>query len=325
MSRIKPLKIFFLDSPTVDLGDLELKTLRKIGDYKAYSLRSEDPLPAETAAAEVVISNKYPLGERQFQAMPHLKLIAVAATGVNNVDLEAARSRSIAVANAVGYSTTTVVEHALLFLLACAHRLRPHLSSVDSGEWSRSPYFADLNYPYSDLSGKTLGIVGLGTIGKKVAALAKGLGMKVLIAKLPGRKYPSGAARLPLKAVLQKSDFVSLHCPLSPLTTALIDAEKLGWMRPSAYLLNLARGPIVQESAVADALRSGKLAGYASDVMTQETPPADHPLLAPDIREKILITPHIAWASRESRQRLIDEIAENIRFFLGGKKLNRIV
>jgi glycerate dehydrogenase len=212
-----------------------------------------------------------------------------------------------------------------MFLLALGHRLQEHARSVQDGHWSRGPHFALLKFPYSDLAGKRLGILGYGTIGRRVARLARVLGMQVAVARLPGRKYPPGDKRLSLKALLRTSDFVSIHCPLIPRTQGLIDAEKLEWMKPSACLLNLARGPIVDEGAVAETLRAGRLAAYASDVLSQEPPPEGHPLLAPALRDKVLLTPHIAWASRESRQRLVDEIALNIEAFRKGRRRNRVV
>jgi len=324
LARPKKTKIVFLDTPTVDLGDLDLQALKKLGEVLYLSLTSRDPLPIEIQDAEVVISNKYILGEEQFRLLPKLRLVAVAATGVNNVDLRVAKVRGIGVANAVAYSTTSVVEHALMFLLACAHRLRGQMERVDSGAWSRGPYFADLSYPYADLSGKTLGIVGYGSIGKKVAQAARMLGMKILVAKLQGRKYPAKPARTALKRLLQSSDFVSLHCPLSKETSGLMDREKLSWMKASACLLNLARGPICVEADIADALRKNRLAAYASDVTAQEPPSEDNPLFAEDLRDKTLITPHVAWASRESRQGLVDEIVANIMAFQKGKRRNRV-
>jgi len=321
----KSPKILFLDAATVDLGDLGLQRLRRQGAYSALSLRAQDPLPPEAGEAEILISNKYPLGAATLFQLPRLRLICVAATGTNNVDLKAAEARGVAVCNVAGYSTSTVVEHAVMFLLALGHRLREHDAAVKRGDWSRGPYFALLAYPFSDLNGKRLGIVGYGAIGRKVARIAASLGMEILVAKFPGRSYSEKEKRLPLSALLRKSDYVSLHCPLTPQTAGLIGKKALAQIKPSAFLLNLARGPLVDEAAVAKALRAGRLAGYASDVTAMEPPSPDHPLLAEDLREKVLFTPHVAWASRESRQRLVDEIAENIRAFRAGKKRNRIV
>lgn len=320
----KKPSILFLDAATVDLGDISIKNLRNQGGYTALALHPGDPLPPVAMGAEIVVSNKYPLREAQLGFLPKLKLICVAATGTNNVDLEAARRRGIAVCNVAGYSTSTVVEQTLMFLLALGHRLGEHDAAVKSGAWSRSPHFALLDFPFRDLEGKTLGILGYGNIGRRVARVAKALGMRVAVGKIPGGKYPAREKRLDLRRLLQTSDFVTLHCPLSDRTKGLIDAKALGWMKPNAYLLNLARGPIVDESAVAAALRAGGLAGYASDVLVQEPPPEEHPLFDPELRDKVLFSPHIAWASLESRQRLVDEIAANIQAFLRGKRRNRV-
>jgi glycerate dehydrogenase len=323
MLKPRPL-ILFLDAGTVDLGDVDLEELKKGGDVVLLNKRAGESLPREAARAEVVISNKYFLGSEEMERLPALKLVAVAATGTNNVDLAEARRRGVSVCNVPGYSTATVVEHTLMMLLAFSHRLVEHVEAVRAGDWSRSPCFALLNFPFSDLDGKTLGILGHGDIGKRVGTLAKALGMKVRIGKLPGRTYRKNEKRDSLEELLSKSDYVSLHCPLTDSTKGLIDREKLSWMKPGAYLLNMARGPLVVESSVAAALRAGGLAGYGADVCSQEPPPSNHPLLAKDIQSKVLMTPHVAWASRESRQRLIEQIARNIHAFFRGKKLNRV-
>lgn len=324
MLKTKSL-ILFLDAATVDLGDVELGDLKAQGSLTLLNKRAGDSLPPEAAAAEVLISNKFPLGAEEMSRLPELKLIAVAATGTNNVDLAEAKRRGIAVCNVPGYSTATVVEHTLLLLLAFAHRLTEHVDAVRAGQWSRSPHFALLDFPFSDLAGKTLGILGYGDIGKKVAKLAKALGMEIRLGQLPGRSYRKEEKREALEKLLPQCDYLSLHCPLNEATKGMIDREKLSWMKPGSVLLNLARGPLVVESSVAAALRTGPLAGYGADVCGQEPPPANHPLLAKDIQSKLLLTPHIAWASRESRQRLIEEIAANVAAFRKGKKRNRVV
>ena len=212
-----------------------------------------------------------------------------------------------------------------MFLLALGHRLPEHDAAVKSGAWSRNPHFALLDHPYRDLAGKRLGILGYGHIGRGVARVARALGMEVVVGKIPGGIYSAREKRLSLRSLLQSCDYVSLHCPLSPRTKEMIEAKTLAWMKPGACLLNLARGPIVDEVAVAQALRRGKLAAYAADVLTQEPPPLKHPLLHPSLKNKVLFTPHIAWASVESRQRLVEEITENIRAFRRGEKRNRMV
>lgn len=322
---LKKPSILFLDAATVDLGDVAMKSLKNQGIYLALALHPGDPLPPVALGAEVVISNKYPLREAQFGFLPKLKLICVAATGTNNVDLEVAKRRGIAVCNVAGYSTPTVVEQTILFLLALGHRLLEHDAAAKTGTWSQGPHFALLNFPFQDLAGKRLGILGFGHIGRKVAKVAEALGMEVVVGKIPGGKYAAKEKRLEFSKLLATSDYISLHCPLSPRTEGLINAKALARMKKGAYLLNLARGPIVDEEALVKALKTGKLGGYASDVMSQEPPSSKHPLFDPALASKVLISPHIAWASRESRQRLVDEIASNIAAFRLGRRRNRIV
>ncbi|MCP5468223.1 MAG: glycerate dehydrogenase [Deltaproteobacteria bacterium] len=325
MITMKKPQIAFLDEPTVHLKDLNFSAIQKIGEYIGLKSCPTGKIPRSVQNAEVVISNKVLLGDNEFSQLKNLRLICVAATGVNNIDLEAAKQRGIAVCNVAGYSTVSVLEHTLMFLLNLSHRFLEHQHSAVSGEWSRSSNFAVLSYPFQNLSGKTLCVIGYGSIGKRVAKFARALGMEVLVAKIPGRKYGISDKRVALKSAMQKADYVSLHCPLTPLTQDLINEEKLLWMKPSAYLLNLARGPIVVEKDIVQALKKEVVAGYASDVAAEEPLPKNHPFLQKSLKNKILLTPHVAWASLESRQSMIDEIAKNIQAFLKGKKRNRIV
>ncbi len=318
---MKP-QIVFLDAATVDLGDVDVTPLKREGIYTAYKDGSPQQLLTRAKNADVLISNKFVLDDSVFKYLPQLKLVCVSATGVNNVDLKAARARGIAVCNVPGYSTVTVAEHALLFMLALSHRLMVHSDAAVDGTWSRAKTFTILDFPFSDLRGKTLGIVGFGQIGREVKRLAAAFGMKILIADIPGR--PKAKGRNPLASVLKKSDFVTLHAPLTRLTHHLIDASRLKFFKKNAALLNLARGGLVDEIAVARALKSGILGAYATDVLHVEPPLKNHPLFDKSIRDKVLMTPHIAWASLESRQNLINEMAANIRAFKKGKKKNRV-
>lgn len=312
-----------MDASTVDRKDLNLRAFISLGEGVFYPQSTPAQIVDRCRDADVVVSNKCILGEKEFSQLPRLKLVSVMATGYNNVDLASARKRRIALCNVPAYSTATVAEHAFLFMLAFAHRLMEH-HRVAISKWPHSPIFAILDYPFSDLEGKNLGIVGYGHIGKKVARIAKSFGMKVGIAALPGRKYAAHPPRLSLKKLLSQSDFVSLHLALAPQTKHLINTHTLKYMKKSACLLNLARGAVVDEKAVAKALLQKQLAGYASDVMEQEPPPHQHPFWNPKLKDKIILTPHVAWASRESRQRLLDESVKNIRSFLEGRKRNRI-
>ncbi|MFO1518707.1 MAG: D-2-hydroxyacid dehydrogenase [bacterium] len=326
MARDSQLQITFLDAGTVDLGDVDLSALKKAGTVNFHVHSTPEEVLEKSRGAHVVITNKCVLDEGILKSLPDLRLICVAATGVNNVDLKAAERLGVAVTNVAGYSTPSVVEHAFLLMLAFSHRLFEHHQSVVSKVWSNSPHFALFDFPFSDLEGKTLGIVGFGAIGKKVATLAKAFGMNVLVAKIPGRKYPQGGkGRQPLDKVLKESDFVSLHCALTPETHSMMNTKRLNIMKKTAYLLNLSRGPVVNEWAVAEVLQAGRLAGYGADVMEHEPPPPNHPFFQEALKNKVLLTPHIAWASRESRQRLLNEIAANIEAFKKGRKKNRLV
>lgn len=321
---LKRPKITFLDAATLDLGDLNLQSIRRLGRYRAFPACRGNRIPQAAGDADVIITNKMVLGKEEMQALPKLRLICVSATGVNNIDLEAAGRLGIAVTNVAAYSTPTVVEHALMLMLAFAHRLPEHDAAVKRGDWSRSPLFTLLDYPFSDLNGKTLGVVGYGTIGKKLAQIARHLGMKIVVAALPGRKYHTQPRRHSLDQVLRQSDFLSLHTALTPRTRGLINRKRLTKMKPAAYLLNLARGPVVVERDVVWALEKNRLAGYGADVTETEPLPKDHPFLKKSLAKKLLLTPHVAWASRESRQRLVDEIAKNIRAFRLGRRRNRV-
>lgn len=319
------MKIKFLDAASVDLGDLDLSLLKRQGDYRAYPQTSVAQVLRCAQDAEVIISNKVYITAEHISQLPKLKLIAVAATGYNNIDIEAAKKHKVAVANVAGYSTASVSEQALLFMLNFAHRFQENQEVCVNGAWSKSNYYAELSNPYQNLAGKTLGIVGYGNIGKQVANIAKVMGMKVLVAKIPGRKYSDSLKRVSLKEFCEKSDYISLHCPLSKESHYLINETLLKQMKRKPYLLNLARGPVVKEKDIITALEKGWISGYATDVLEQEPPPAKHPFFQKKYRNKILLSPHIAWASVESRQQLVNEIAENITAFKKGKKRNRIV
>lgn len=318
-------KIIFLDASSVDLGDIDLSLLKKQGLYQAFPNLRFTEISQKACQAHVIIVNKFLINETFLEKLPHLKLICVAATGYNNVDLAALKKRNIALANVAGYSTQTVAEHTLLFLLAISHRLLEHHEASLNGDWTRSEFFACLDFPFCDLAGKTLGIIGYGHIGKKVAKLARAFGMKVLIAQIPGLAKKTDPVRTPLKKLLQTSDYISLHCPLSPLTQNLINEKTLACVKQGAALINMARGPVVDETALAGALKKGSLAYYASDVTSHEPIPKEHPFFDKKIKSQLLLTPHIAWASKESRQRLMNEIAQNIQAFKAGKKRNRII
>jgi glycerate dehydrogenase len=250
-----------------------------------------------------------------------LRLICIAATGTNNVDLAAARGRGIAVCNVTGYATASVVQHAFALILALTTRLAEHAAAARDGRWAASDLFCVLDFPFRELAGKALGIVGCGELGRGVARVAEAFGMTVLIAQRPGG--PPQEGRLPLDELLARSDVVTLHLPLADNTRGLIGARELALMKPDALLIDTARGGIVDEAALVEALRCGRLGGAGVDVLAVEPPRGGSPLLD-DPPPNLIVTPHVAWASREARQRLIEEVARNIEAFGEGRDRNRV-
>ncbi|HBO5620579.1 TPA: glycerate dehydrogenase [Pseudomonas aeruginosa] len=293
------LRAVFLDHASLDLGDLDMRPLRAAFDELQLHAASQ---PQEVAArlhgARVAISNKAPIDAQCIAACPELELILVSATGTNNIDLAAARERGIVVANCHGYGTPSVAQHTLALLLALATRL--------------------LDFPIVELEGKTLGLLGHGELGGAVARLAEAFGMRVLLGQLPGR--PARADRLPLGELLPRVDALTLHCPLTEDTRGMLGAAELALMKPGAFLVNTARGGLVDEQALADALRGGHLGGAATDVLSVEPPRNGNPLLAPDI-PRLIVTPHNAWGSREARQRIVGQLAENAEAWKAGRAL----
>lgn len=312
----------FLDAAPLDQGDLDFTPLHAAFDELVCHVRTDQgEIAQRLAGAQVAIVNKITLGDAEFAACPELRLILVAATGVNNIDLAAAGRRGITVCNCQAYGTATVAQHTLMLLLALATRLPDYQAAVARGRWEESGQFCLLDFPIVELAGKTLGVLGHGELGSAVARLAEAFGMRVRVGNLPGR--PPRADRLPLDDLLREADALTLHCPLTEQTRNLIGARELQLMKPSAFLLNTARGGLVDEQALADALRSGHLGGAATDVLTSEPPSHDNPLLAPDI-PRLIVTPHSAWGSREARQRIIAQLSENAAAFFAGTPLRRV-
>ncbi|WP_226644629.1 D-2-hydroxyacid dehydrogenase [Microbulbifer variabilis] len=300
----------FLDAMTMKLEELDTQTLiNSLDHWNFYETTSAKQTAERIAGAEVVITNKVILNRALLEQASSLKLICVCATGTNNIDLEAAQDLNISVRNVQGYAGASVPQHTLALILALASRWHHYHQDVMAGRWSQSEIFCLLDHPVVELAGKTLGIIGYGELGQRVAKLGEALDMRVLIAEsFSGEKHPG---RVPLAQLKKESDVISLHCPLTAQTEKLIDRDFIATMKPGALLVNTARGGLVDEEAVADALRSGKLGGVALDVLSEEPPPASHPLLANDI-PNLIITPHNAWISRESRQRLLDGVVRNI-------------
>jgi glycerate dehydrogenase len=312
-----------LDRDTIDAGgDIDFSALESLFPrWRAHNYTSKPDILERIAGADVIISNKVMLDEQALRSVPALKLVCVAATGTNNVDLKAAKTLGITVCNVRGYATPAVSQHAIALILALSTRLIDYREAVRAGRWQRARQFCLLDYPIRELAGKTLGIVGYGELGQAVARLGEAFGMKLLVAQRPGG--PAEKGRVPLPELLQQVDVLSLHCPLTPQTQNLIGARELALMKRDAILINTARGGIVDEEALVDALREQRIGGAGIDVLTVEPPVNGNVLLDPDI-PNLIVTPHSAWASRETRQRLVAEVVANIRAFVEGSPRNLV-
>ncbi|MDE0597222.1 MAG: D-2-hydroxyacid dehydrogenase [Roseibacillus sp.] len=319
------MNITLLDSSTLSRGDIDFAPFQAFGPFTHF----DQTLPADVLArcqgAQVVITNKVVLNSKTLGALPALKLILISATGVNVVDLDAAKERGIPVCNVAGYSTPSVAQHVAALLLTLATNVHRFAAELD--QWPQSPIFTRLDHPVTELAGKTCGIVGLGAIGSAFAAIAESLGMSVQVfaREESGNKQRPFLTRLSAGEFFRTSDVVSLHCPLTADNEHMINRDTLALMKPSAFLLNASRGPLIDEEALADALRHDRIAGAGLDVLSVEPPPTNHPLLASDLREKnLIITPHSAWLSLESRQRLLQGLLSNLQNFIAGKPSNRV-
>lgn len=307
----------FLDHDSLDLGDLDLTPLHQSFDSLAlFAATTPEQVAERLQGAVAVISNKVVLDAACLEANPQLKLILVAATGTNNVDLAAARAQGITVCNCQGYGTPSVAQHTLGLLLALATRLCDYNKAVAEGRWAEASQFCLLDYPIVELEGKTLGLLGHGELGGAVARLAEAFGMRVLSGQIPGR--PSRADRLPLDKLLPQVDALTLHCPLNEHTRHMIGERELALLKPGALVVNTARGGLIDEQALAGALRSGHLGGAATDVLSVEPPVDGNPLLEPGI-ERLIITPHSAWGAVEARQRIVGQLAENAQAYFAGQ------
>lgn len=312
----------FLDAGTVDNGDIDFQALKAtLPNWNFHKTTSPREIIQRLKNSEVVVTNKVILDQRILGAAQQLKLICIAATGTNNVDIEFATANGATVCNVRTYATTSVVEHVFSLIFSLARRLNEYQAAVKAGHWQQSKAFCLLDYSMDELAGKTIGIIGYGELGKAVAKTARCFGMQVLVAAHPGAA--GGKDRVSLESLLTRSHVVSLHCPLTPETRDLISTHALDLMRPDAFLINTARGGIVNESALLDALQSGQIAAAALDVLTEEPPQSGNPIIESTL-PNLIVTPHIAWASRSARQTLINETAENITAFLAGQPRNTI-
>jgi len=321
-----PLRIVFLDAAT--FGDVSLDRFKASWDCTIHPLSAQSEIPGRLEGYLTAVINKVRLN-RSVLEMPttsELRLIVVAATGTDNVDLDGARARGIKVCNVPGYASHSVARFTMSLILELATHVGRYGQVVRAGAWQKSPMFTRLDFPSVELYGKKLGIIGYGSIGRSVAEMARGFGMEVLVSARPGSPEPVPESRLALIDLLGQSDFVTLHCPLTPQTRNLIDSRALALMKPAAFLINTARGGLVDELALIDVLKKKRLAGAALDVLTEEPPSPAHPvIIATQELENLLVTPHCAWSATEARQRLLDEVAENIVAFLQGQERNCVV
>ena len=313
------MKIVILDAYAANPGDLSWDEFAALGELTVYDRTAQEDAAARIGDAEVVFINKVRLTDEIFAACPNLKLVSILATGYNIVDLAAAKRRGITVCNVPGYSTRAVVQMTFALLLEICQQVGLHSGAVHTGRWQTCPDFCFWDRPLIELDGKTMGIVGYGAIGSAVGTVAQALGMKLLVTARHEKPVPEGARFVSLPELLAQSDVVSLHCPQTAENARMIVAGALAQMKDGAILLNTARGGLLDEQAVADALRSGKLLAAGMDVVSAEPIRADNPLLtAPNC----FLTPHIAWAPLETRRRLQAISAENLRAFLAGKPQN---
>ncbi|MBU2873627.1 D-2-hydroxyacid dehydrogenase [Marinobacter salexigens] len=307
------MKAAFLDTATlgndVDLGPIE----RVTGGLVKYEATTPEQVAERIRGFDTVLVNKVVLGREHFEQSPELKTIAVVATGLNNIDLNAAKDHGIQVLNVANYGRSTVAQHTMALVLALATRLLDYDRDVRAGRWAQSDMFCLMNHPIMELEGRTIGIVGYGDLGQGVAERAKAFGMKILLGARPGQATGKvdGYSRIPLDELLPQVDVLSLHCLLTDETRNLIGARELQMMKPDALLINTSRGGLVDEDALANALRDGIIRGAGFDVLTEEPPRNGNALLAGDI-PNLIITPHSAWASREARQRIVDITAQNL-------------
>ena len=316
------MKIVILDSYGANPGDLSWDGLKEIGELTVYDRTKPEETLARAAGADIVLTNKVVLGWKEIEQLPCLKYIGVLATGYNVVDTEAAHKHGITVTNVPAYSTESVAQMVFAHLLTVTNRTEHYAIQNREGRWSRNPDFCYWDTPLTELAGKTFGIVGLGNIGKRVAeiALAFGLKVKALTSKTADA-LPAGIEKATMEQLLAAADIVSLHCPLTDTTRHMINAETLRLMKPTAVLINTGRGPLVSDADVAKALETGTIAAYCADVVTEEPPKADNPLLS---QPHAYLTPHIAWATREARIRLLDIAVSNVKAWVEQRPQNMV-
>lgn len=317
------MKICILDGYSLNPGDLDWSPVERLGDVTLFDRTPADKIVERAADADIVLTNKVPFSADTLRQLPRLRFICVLATGYNIIDTEAAARQGVVVANIPAYSTMSVAQMAFAHILNITNHVASYAREVADGKWTNCPDFCFWDSALTELAGKTMGIVGLGNTGMATARIAVAMGMKVVaMTSKSADTLPEGITPAPLDDVLASADVVSLHCPLTPSTRHLINAASIAKMKPSAILINTGRGPLVDEQAVADALNGGRLAAFGADVLSQEPPRGDNPLLS--VRNCFL-TPHIAWATLEARTRLMSTATENVRQFIAGEPVaNRV-
>ena len=315
------MKLIILERNSVGT-DVDVSCFEKFGEVTCYPNTVAANTSERVKDADIILANKAPLNESTLKDAPNVKLICLLATGFDNVDLAYCKSRSIKVTNVVNYCTSTVAQHTLLLALALSEKIAFYDDYVKSGAYSAQDRFSNFDRTFYDLEGKTWGIIGMGTIGRRVAGLAQAFGCRVIFYSASGKSTCTDYKRVEFDTLLQESDILSLHCPLSDRTRGLINQDALSKMKKTAVLVNVARGPVVDTRALCDALVTDRIAGAGLDVLEQEPMAKDNPLARIKDSSKLIITPHMAWASLESRTRLVDEVVKNIEAFLAGENRN---
>ena len=314
------MKIVVTDADTVVGDGVTLDGLHALGDVTIYGLTAPEQIAERIADADVVLCNKTPMTAEVMAAAPKLQYVGLFATGYNNVELDYTRTHGITVCNAPGYSTDAVAQHTFAFILALTNRVGEYNETVAAGDWFHSRTFSYFSIPLTELTGKTIGIVGYGAIGRRVADIARAFGMSVMVYT----RRPCGdptVEQVTLDELLSRADIVSLHCPLNEQSAGMMNAAAFAKMKQGALFINTARGPLVDEAALREALDSGHLGGAGLDVLCREPMAADCSLYG---APRCLITPHVAWAGRETRQRLVELVADNVRAFMDGKPINTV-
>ena len=316
------MKICILDGYSLNPGDLDWSPVERLGDVTLFDRTPADKIVERAADADIVLTNKVPFSADTLRQLPRLRFICVLATGYNIIDTEAAARQGVVVANIPAYSTMSVAQMAFAHILNITNHVASYAREVADGKWTNCPDFCFWDSALTELAGKTMGIVGLGNTGMATARIAVAMGMKVVaMTSKSADTLPEGITPASLDDVLASADVVSLHCPLTPSTRHLINAASIAKMKPSAILINTGRGPLVDEQ-VADALNGGRLAAFGADVLSQEPPRGDNPLLS---ARNCFLTPHIAWATLEARKRLMSTATENVRQFIAGEQVaNRV-